>query len=254
MFQKDNKKDISVGVLPFQSEHGVHDELSSHAQKIATAVYLVTGLMDTNDPLRDRLRSKVLDVMSFISSYSNMHDTKTRVSSDDVIECVREVMSLTEVGVLAGIISDMNGSILIRELKALSESFNAYTKMSDIQNSALGTLFSEGISQQFQTVVYKGHSVDVLNKAPKKTHHVVRKQNVFEKKTRTKTESGTGERKDKILSVVREKGNVMIKDISKHIPNCSEKTIQRDLIDLVSQGLLDKRGERRWTTYFVHKG
>jgi hypothetical protein len=252
MFQKDNKKDISVGVLPFQSEHGVHDELSSHAQKIATAIYLITGLMDIHDPLRNRLRLKALDVMSFISSYSNLNDKKAKVSFEDVVDGVQEAMSLIEVGSSAGVISAMNGDILARELRLLTNAFDTYTKMSDIQNSALGTLFSNGLSETLQIGVYKGHSVPDKSKGQKKTHHVIRKQNVFEKKTHPRSESGTGERKEKILSVVREKGNVMIKDISKHIPNCSEKTIQRDLIDLVSQGLLEKRGERRWTTYFVH--
>jgi hypothetical protein len=253
MFQKDNKKDISVGILPFQSEHGVHDELSSHAQKIATAIYLITGLMDNNDPLRNRLRLTALDVMSFISSCSNLNDKKAKVSSEDAVDSIKEVVSLIEVGSSAGVISSMNGDILVRELKALTVSFDTYTKMSDIQNSALGTLFSEGLSRSLQIATYKGHSISDDSKGHKKTHNTIRKQNVFEKKTHTRSESGTGERKEKILSVVREKGNVMIKDISKHIPNCSEKTIQRDLIDLVSQGRLEKRGERRWTTYFISK-
>jgi hypothetical protein len=40
-----------------------------------------------------------------------------------------------------------------------------------------------------------------------------------------------------------------MKDFVKVIPECSEKTIQRELLDLVGKGVLKKEGERRWSTY-----
>ncbi|MCR4274939.1 MAG: DeoR family transcriptional regulator [Candidatus Campbellbacteria bacterium] len=245
--QKDNKKDISTEVFPVVPKNGIHDEISSYSQKIVTAIYLVTGLMDTQDPLRNRLRLKALDIMSFISSYSNLNDKKTNVSSLDVMGATKEAVSLIEVGSSSGVISPMNGDILIRELRSLIVAFDTYAKISDIHSSSLESLFSGGLTIKPLPAMYKGH---VVNQGYQEKHV----KNVFKKKQHSiKGESGVNERRDKILSVVREKGNVMIKDISKHIPNCSEKTIQRDLIDLVSQGLLEKRGERRWTTYFVHE-
>ena len=56
-------------------------------------------------------------------------------------------------------------------------------------------------------------------------------------------------RKERILQVIREKNQVSIKDISKEVRDCSEKTIQRELVALVSQGILKREGERRWSTY-----
>lgn len=250
-YQKDNKKDISGGVIPFSPERGVRDEIASYSQKIATAIYMVTGLMDTEDPLKNRLRARALDMMSFISSFSNRNDTKTSVSAEDVVMLVREVVSLIEVGSQAGGISPMNGDILIRELTSLNTAFGAYTNMSDIQSSSLQTLFSEGLTVKIPEGSYKGHYIQDAYKGHKKTLQPARNKNVLERNKKTGNGPATADRKEKILSVVKEKGNVMIKDISKHIPNCSEKTIQRDLIDLVAQGRLEKRGERRWTTYFI---
>ncbi len=40
-----------------------------------------------------------------------------------------------------------------------------------------------------------------------------------------------------------------IKDFSTYIKDCSEKTIQRQLLDLVKDGVLKKDGERRWSRY-----
>ncbi|OYV25744.1 MAG: hypothetical protein B7W98_03655, partial [Parcubacteria group bacterium 20-58-5] len=56
-------------------------------------------------------------------------------------------------------------------------------------------------------------------------------------------------RKDSILSVIKDKGEAGIKDISTRVRGVSEKTIQRELQTLVSQGVLLKKGERRWSVY-----
>jgi predicted transcriptional regulator len=52
-----------------------------------------------------------------------------------------------------------------------------------------------------------------------------------------------------ILDFVRKNNGVSIKDIAKVIKGCSEKTIQRELGDLIEQGLIERKGERRWSTY-----
>ena len=57
------------------------------------------------------------------------------------------------------------------------------------------------------------------------------------------------ERTALILKVIVENKRVSIKDISKVIRNCSEKTIQRELNSLIRQGLVRKEGQRRWSVY-----
>jgi DNA-binding transcriptional ArsR family regulator len=56
-------------------------------------------------------------------------------------------------------------------------------------------------------------------------------------------------RREAVLSVIRSKGPSYIKDISTVIRDVSEKTIQRELSALVAEGILEKKGDRRWTTY-----
>ena len=56
-------------------------------------------------------------------------------------------------------------------------------------------------------------------------------------------------RKEKIIDIIRKGEEVSIKDISLHIKDCSEKTIQRELIAMVESGRLVKTGERRWSRY-----
>jgi hypothetical protein len=63
------------------------------------------------------------------------------------------------------------------------------------------------------------------------------------------SQAGISKRTSLILEFVRKHKNVSIKDISKVIRDYSEKTIQRELALLIQQGLVEKRGERRWSLY-----
>lgn len=57
------------------------------------------------------------------------------------------------------------------------------------------------------------------------------------------------ERRDAIMRTIRSKGQVTIKDISENITDVSEKTIQRDLQELIQHGVLIREGEKRWAVY-----
>jgi len=56
-------------------------------------------------------------------------------------------------------------------------------------------------------------------------------------------------RRDTILSIIKDKGTVYIKDISTIFRDIGEKTIQRELQKLVRDGVIAKSGNRRWTQY-----
>ncbi len=56
-------------------------------------------------------------------------------------------------------------------------------------------------------------------------------------------------RRERIVSIIKDKGDATIKDISASVTDCSEKTIQRELMSLIAEGVLQKNGERRWSRY-----
>ena len=59
----------------------------------------------------------------------------------------------------------------------------------------------------------------------------------------------SGSRRDAVLDLVRKREQASIKDISSVIRDVSEKTIQRELQALMDEGLIVRRGERRWSMY-----
>jgi hypothetical protein len=67
------------------------------------------------------------------------------------------------------------------------------------------------------------------------------------------------QRRDNILNIIKKNdGNATIKDIRDKInigltgaQVCSEKTLQRELLSMTREGVLNKTGEKRWTKYFL---
>ena len=64
-----------------------------------------------------------------------------------------------------------------------------------------------------------------------------------------RTDVARDDRRKIILAIIKQKPQLAVKDISKSIPAVSEKTIQRELLAMVEEGILKKTGERRWSTY-----
>ncbi len=58
-------------------------------------------------------------------------------------------------------------------------------------------------------------------------------------------------RRAQILTIIEARGEVGVKDISTIIKDISEKTIQRELNDMIEEGLIIREGERRWSKYKV---
>lgn len=66
---------------------------------------------------------------------------------------------------------------------------------------------------------------------------------------RERVQENQKDRRAVILGLLQRKDRVNVKDVAQVIKDVSEKTIQRELLALVAQGVLVKEGERRWSTY-----
>jgi predicted HTH transcriptional regulator len=108
--------------------------------------------------------------------------------------------------------------------------------------------------------------LDVPFELPQETRELQKGQetDIFYKKTesfnlqkdKNKSHSDNGQinngqstREVMILDILKNKGEVGIRDITSIIRGVSSKTVQRDLNVLLSRGLLKKTGERRWSKY-----
>jgi DNA-binding transcriptional ArsR family regulator len=65
---------------------------------------------------------------------------------------------------------------------------------------------------------------------------------------------GRDDRRKIIQALLKQRSKLTVKDIAKSIPGFSEKTIQRELVAMLGDGIVVKEGEKRWTTYSLPQG
>lgn len=61
--------------------------------------------------------------------------------------------------------------------------------------------------------------------------------------------SAATDRRERIKTIIEAKGEASIKDISEIITDISEKTVQRELNAMISENIIKRHGERRWSKY-----
>ncbi len=238
--------------------------LLNRAQKIVTALYLISGLFGEAEPLRHELRKKAVELLSDIRTLSD-----SPVENDQSIRTIRDnleyVLSMTDVGTRAGLVSVMNHGFLKAEIESFLRDL-----MGTVQKGGEGALLQQSLKDisapQTLPKILLPKKVPVVSKGHDKGQNNVYKRHIgqqshpafgdFKRMTGPITDivpqatSNTG-RKEKIYEIIQKKGELTIKDIAQVAPEYSEKTIQRDLVDMVGTGKLKKKGERRWTVYYI---
>jgi len=259
--------------------------LNRKTEKLTTALYMVTSFLSDTEPLKWKLRGCGIDLLSDMTTVRNSSVSEVENIFADYSLAIEEMVSLLEVGVSAKLISEMNFAILKKEyisLKVLIES-DKYTenrigRFVFPQSFFLGdeSLIAEAnIEGGLNASHIPGGTSDERSAADDKRHIGNNRQNTQpgvsfrptpnrnnapasksftsgeKKKSRTLRDikAGKTNRKDNIIKLFKKGEDLMIKDISHKISDCSEKTIQRELIALVAAGVLKKKGERRWSRY-----
>lgn len=233
-----NQKDMKV------------DYLSERVKKLVTAVYLVTNLISETDPLRHNIRDFSIKTLSLVGRSSAGRSVSEVQQEIQVL--IKKIVEMLEVAFFSGYVSEMNFSVLKSEFDLFLE------EMSDYEN-AQGTINAESLksSSQVGNKPYKQHVGDINNSrmsgknAGFGSDSVNNPSNNDQRQSPRKNvvEAKKNSRREAILSIMRRRGEVNIKDISSVVINCSEKTIQRELLELVESGMIKKMGERRWSTY-----
>lgn len=203
-------------------------------EKLASAVYLITGLFSDSEPMKWTLRKKVSDLLSFILNFKNIRQSEIPGFALTVKSKVEEVISLMEVGVLGGLISKMNFNIIEGEFNNLISIVSNAKQKTDISNSLIPASF-------FDAPVY-------VSSTPEFVRNIVKDTNGLKDIGAFKSNNRQGI----ILGLLKKKKELSIKDIALIIKDVSEKTIQRELVSLIEAGVITKTGERRWSKYSLN--
>ena len=245
--------------------------------KLATAVYMITNFLSDKEPIKWRLRDMCLSTLSNASILKEKNLSEQSNLLTGILSSGREIVSLLEIAHLSGFISEMNYSVLKREYLAMIQQItesdgvkNTVNKVSlpeDLfKDTALMTPSSlpsthssksttpYGLTEQKtvernikDNVISNGQERnDLLNSYIQKD---IKETLVVGGKRVGRVEKAKNKRRDLIIQMLRDKNDLTIKEIAAEITDCSEKTIQRELVSLVEKGSLKKTGERRWSRY-----
>lgn len=235
--------DKNIGTVTFFEKDVSFTFLCKKTEKLSTAVYLVTNLLSDNEPMKWTLRKKVSDFMSFVISYKNVFEsgqtefllnTKTRVF---------EIISLLEISSNAGLISSMNVSILKQEFSNLIETFQ-------VSKPSQNHFSQVAIPETFFDISYDKNEKNIEQNPEQKQTQILG-QNALKDKDiiPEKAVFKRNNRQSIIINLLKKKKEISIKDVTEIIRDCSEKTVQRELMALTIAGVLRKTGQRRWSRY-----
>jgi len=227
------------------------DRAFKRTERILAALYLLTNHVPEDDPLRNELRTSAHVLLKQVLELRGGFHTVQDARVVHVLATVREIITLSWMLYVGGFASRENVDILTKALDDFGQfvsSVSSSQLSEDTQFSKQDFIPNEQYSEAVPNPSYTSHSSTQVRSTVPKT------QSNSESKKRApsvKTAVSKGQRRDTILSVLGRGGRLGIKDIARQIPDCSEKTVQRELVSLVDSGVVRKEGEKRWSIYFV---
>ncbi len=206
-------------------------------EKLTTAIYMVTNLFPDSEPMKWSLRKKMSDFLSYTIGYKDINLSQQIEFLERLKTFIMEIDSMLSITSYSGLVSSMNFSIIQQEFFNLVAFLNKlkFSHKESSHNSLSKSFFDVG------AVPSEGVDYDKTTRSQ-----------IFLKDTKKSSDENTVKRTNRqstILQMLKKKKELTIKDISQVIKDCSEKTIQRELIMLISAGVLKKTGERRWSKY-----
>ncbi len=261
-------KDISVVSYHSQFDTIFFERASKRAEKIVTALYMVSDFIKDTEPIKFELRSTGLTLLAKTFDVSKNKGIAFKDILPDVLSASEKIISFLEVAATLSLISNMNYQILRNELMALRGSYES--KFSNFGIDVRSFVGEEKAPEKkqiipeqqaekpaFPKVFYKGHVKDIFSKGHTSFSDKVLKtgdykgQIINDNKNIININESTDidKRKNKIISILKSRNSATIGEISVDIENVSEKTIQRDLQSLIDEGIVLRVGERRWSKY-----
>jgi hypothetical protein len=199
---------------------------SSKGQKIAAALYLVTNHLSDTDPLKLALRTHAVAI-------------GTVTHEDTILTTASAINGLLQVATIAHLISEKNSSIITLELRH-------YTATMAGESDTLSNLFAPVLDGPTSLSYSTPRTLSQASNTNPRSMSNTSSQNFAKSTIPNESKS---KRQDAILSFIDERKSAAIKDIAALFSDTSEKTIQRELSALVSEGKITKRGEKRWSIY-----
>lgn len=215
--------------------------LIKKTERLTSALYLILSLNDVHDPLTKRLRGEGVELLSLITDFCQEGDAR---AAEKLKLRVARLTSLIEVARFSGLISEMNASVLVAKYAELYRAGERVRTELHGKNIGVESILSDTSDiLEGETKKNKRQNLREFKAENKKT--------AFHKGQAKGQKRKHSDRRETIMNLIRSKGRITVKDAAHVIRGPSEKTLQRELVSLVSEGVLKREGERRWSSYVL---
>ena len=203
------------------------------AERLAKAIHLIAPAFAESVSLRNRIDAIAIGLVDAAILPSGA----ARMALSRELLALSSVLSIARTG---GFLSPMNAELIAREAHILLQEVAAYEEP---------RLFLDE-TPTLSGIAKKAFAREPMQRPIAGKRHILPKVGSLPAKKGIENISDTQkDRREAVLSVIKNNGKASIKDISTLIRGVSEKTIQRELLALIAAGRVLKQGERRWSTY-----
>lgn len=260
------------------------DYIHKKTEKLVTAIYMLSNFFPHQEPLRWEVRTFSLNLLGNVSFVFYGKNSETEHILKESSNAIDEIVSRFEISHIAGLVSTMNFTVLKNELTSLKDNIQSIRTGGGGQNITITSeFFSTNNSSEEKNLMsrFMTNNPPLVSSTPSPALKSIKndkdtvvplsqKSNIKDMQTTPRSDlkvadikmsanqkrqnesiasKRKGDRSETILAILKKKDNLTVKDIAHVISDCSEKTIQRELLALVSKHVLKKVGERRWSRY-----
>ena len=203
--------------------------LYKKAERLAKAIHLVSPAFAHSTSLKNRVDTIAVSIIDA----ALLPPTSLRASLSHELLALSSMLSVART---CGFLSLMNVEMIEKEAHMLLQEVAAYEEPRVLLEEVPS--LSEMARKTRSSKANRKESILPIRTTPRNAVKDI-----------SDTAAHIKDRRNAILSIIRGKSKASIKDISTLVRNVSEKTIQRELAELINEGIVLKQGERRWSTY-----
>lgn len=258
-------------------------KIFSHCQKITEALYRITELFPSKEPLKWILREECLKIFRLFISLKDSSLHKKINSFEKIFERTDRMISLLDIAAANSFITNINFNVLKREylnlknfldvnktlclsvnevnfdkLFAISESNGHDNGHNNYESEIKHNLMSVMPNTMSDKFDLEKRNNNVLNKYNNRIDRINMSDSFHNKSDITdKNDEFNGinmaNRAGQILQIINSKPgkDITLNEACLYFKNISQKTIQRELAKLVYEGVLRAEGEKRWRKYII---
>jgi DNA-binding HxlR family transcriptional regulator len=240
--------------------------LCDRAQKLTKAVYRVTDILSDKEPLKWEIREKSVEVFTGTVSVKDKNFLEKISNLNKLEGVIDDLVLLLSLFPEKNSISSVNFEILKDEYLALKKIILQQTGVNIFDDIFVTKEITPPPNGQKPIGQDNGHDnrhyigqgqSDIVEEKKEKEEPKIEpkinlKSKIKKQSYGRKLNSAMQNRKSKILETIRKKKKVTVGDLSGLFTEISEKTIQRDLLEMVDKGILRKEGDKRWRTYILN--